>query len=117
MRMWMVDVSLLCRKHLLGEHGEIHKHKHSFEKGHSIKRRVSPIVQIEPISMQARHDELAAEITRRNYNHKSPYTQPDVSYIKNVEDIKVDTEISYRDLISRCPECAEKINIHNRSKD
>jgi hypothetical protein len=25
MMMWMIDPVLLCRKHLLGEHGEIHK--------------------------------------------------------------------------------------------
>lgn len=32
MRMWMIDPKLLCRKHLLGEHNEIHKHLPSFRR-------------------------------------------------------------------------------------
>jgi len=47
MRMWMIDPSLLCRKHLLGEHNEIHKHRHNFEKHHSVTGRIYPIVLID----------------------------------------------------------------------
>lgn len=77
--MWMVDPRLLCRKHLLGEHSEIHKHKHNFEKGHRITGRLRPVVTIEPANMESRHNQLAKEIKRRGYNHKSPYTLPDLS--------------------------------------
>ena len=48
MRMWGIDAKLLCKKHLIGEHGEIHKHRHNFVKQHKITKRISPIVQIEP---------------------------------------------------------------------
>ena len=58
----MVDLKLLCAKHLLGEHGEIHKHRHNFAKQHRITKRISSIVQIEPMQMEARHNELAAEL-------------------------------------------------------
>ena len=110
MRMWMVDPRLLCRKHLLGEHGEIHKHRHNFVKHHSISKRVSPVVQIEPSSMEKRHDELAAEMLRRGFNHQSPFEQPDISYLPNVEqNARVDLSISYNDLVDRCPECAKNI--------
>ena len=47
MRMWMVDPKWLCRKHLLWEHVEIHKH--NFVKHHSIAKRVSPVVHVEPL--------------------------------------------------------------------
>jgi len=40
MRMWMVEPKLLCKKHLLGEHNEIHKHRHNFVKKHSVKGRI-----------------------------------------------------------------------------
>lgn len=59
MRMWMIDPAFLCRKHLLGAHGEIHKHRHTFEKKYSIDGRITPIVQIEPGSMKEEHDRLA----------------------------------------------------------
>ena len=61
MRMWMVNPKILCRKHLLGEHGEIHKHRHNFVKQHSITKRIE-LGQIEPSSMESRHDELVKEM-------------------------------------------------------
>ena len=109
MRMWMIDPSILCRKHLLGEHGEIHKHKHNFEKHHSIKGRIYPIVLIEPESMSKRHDELALEMLSRGYNHQSPYEQPDLSHLSG--DMRYATaDLSYNilDLINRCPDCKER---------
>ena len=110
MRMWMVDPKILCRKHLLGEHGEIHKHRHNFVKQHSIKNRVSPVVQIEPSSMEKRHDELAEEMLRRGFNHQSPFEQPDISYLPIDHQLaKVDIENSLQDLKTRCPECAKNI--------
>jgi len=108
--MWMVDPKLLCRKHLLGESGEIHKHKHNFEKHHSISGRINPIVLIEPENMQKRHDELAQEMLRRGYNHQSPYEQPDLSYLPDNERYaKVDIDYNIRDLMDRCVECRERI--------
>jgi hypothetical protein len=104
--MWMVDPKILCNKHLLGEHGEIHKHRHNFVKGHSVKGRLYPIVQIEPSSMQKRHDELAEEMLRRGMNHKSPYEQPDLSnYDDDVINAKVDLSVSLKDLHQRCESC------------
>ena len=110
--MWMVNPKLLCRKHLLGEHGEIHKHRHNFVKQHSITNRVSPIVQIEPMSMEKRHDELAEEMIRRGYNHKSPFHQPDISYLPECQQLaKVDINISISDLKDRCPSCSKNLII------
>lgn len=109
MRMWMTDPKYLCRKHLLGEHGEIHKHKHNFVKHHKIDKRISPIVQIEPSSMQKRHDELVIEMKNRNYNHNSEYIQPDISYLPiEQQTAKVDLEYSLNDLHNRCEECRNR---------
>jgi hypothetical protein len=103
--MWMIDPKLLCRKHLLGEHGEIHKFKHNFEKKHSINKRIEQ-GQIEPDSMEVRHNELASEMLRRGYNHKSPYSIPDLSYLNNEQRyFKVDRRKAIVDLHSRCEEC------------
>jgi len=110
MRMWGINPKLLCRNHLLGEHNEIHKHKHNFEKKHSIAKRISPIVQIEPENMQKRHDDLVMEMFNRGYNHNSPYVQPDLSHLKSVERFaQIDLDISIADLTHRCPECARLI--------
>ena len=103
--MWMIDPKLLCRTHLLGEHFEIHKHRHNFVKKHSIANRVA-LGQIEPKSMKTRHDALAAEMLRRGFKHKSPYEMPDISHLTNHEQsFTVDLEQSKRDLAGRCEEC------------
>ena len=107
MRMWMINPKLLCRKHLLGEHGEIHKHRHNFVKHHSIKGRIEPIVQIEPESMESRHDELVKEMLARGYNHNSPYVLPDLSYLlEKHRKAKVNLDESIEQL-KRCSECCE----------
>lgn len=111
MRMWMIDPKLMCNQHLLGEHVEIHKHRHNFVKKHNMAGRLVAPAQIEPYSMGARHAEIAAEMTARGMNHKSQYDQPDVSYLP---DVKVDLEYNMLDLAARCPKC-NKI-IHTRNK-
>lgn len=110
MRMWMIHPKLLCKKHLLGEHGEIHKHRQNFVKQQKINGRISPVVQIEPDFMQRRHDELSEEMIQRGMNHHSPYCQPDLSYLPEEQRLaKADIEYNLRDLSSRCPVCAERI--------
>jgi Pyrimidine dimer DNA glycosylase len=111
MRMWMVNPKMLCQKHLLGEHGEIHKHRHNFVKKHSIAGRVAPVVLIEPVSMQLRHDELAKEMLARGMNHQSPYELPDLSHLPDCQrSAKVDVALSKTELCKRCSNCEKLIH-------
>lgn len=111
MRMHLIKPELLCNQHLLGEHGELHKFRHIFEKGHSIAGRLDPEVQIVPNLMQVRHDELAEEMLRRGMNHKSPYIQPELHFYWQSEifaqpDIIHNAEV----LCFRCDDCFRRIN-------
>jgi hypothetical protein len=102
----MINPKILCWQHLNGEHNEIHKHKHNFEKKHSIKGRIYPEVQIEPANMKKRHDELAKEMLRRGKNHNSPYTMPDISYLpEDQRNAKVNKVKVLVDQMNKCPEC------------
>ncbi len=101
MRMWGIPPEFMCIRHLSGEHGEIHKHRKTFEKQHSIDRRMSPIVQILPAKMKERHDELAKFL-----NHKSKYELPDLSYLpEKYLNAEIDLEYNIKDLSDRCPKC------------
>lgn len=101
MRMWMLPLDEMCPMHYRGEHGEIHKHRHNFVKRHSIAGRISPVVQIEPMSMQSRHDEIEAHA-----GYKSPYVAPDISYLPDSHRMaRVYLDESRLDLMLRCPEC------------
>lgn len=114
MKMWMISARLLCMRHLSGEHNEIHKHRHNFEKRHSIAGRIA-INACEPMSMKSRHDELAAELRRRAVEAgrkppHSPYEIPDLSYLPEAHrTFRVNREASLRLLVSRCPECARRV--------
>lgn len=108
--MWMVPPVVLCNKHLLGEHGEIHKHRHNFVKKHNISGRIFPVVQIEPSNMGVRHDQLVIEMKRRKMNHNSLYDQPDISYLPNSQrSALVDRNNSLMDLMDRCDDCRDRI--------
>lgn len=105
MRMWMVDPGLMCNRHILGEHGELHKFLHNWKKKHSVAGRVADN-QIEPLSYKSRHDALAKEMFTRGMNHKSPLEQPDFSYLPNEHlHFKVDVESNLELLYNRCSEC------------
>lgn len=106
----MVNPRFLCRQHLLGEHNELHKHRPSFVKKHSVTKRIQGN-QIEPASMELRHSELVAEMVRRGFNHASPFEQPDISYLPdNEREFKVDRDAALADLVARCPKCREQVN-------
>ena len=106
MKMWMVNPRLMCDKHLLGEHGELHKFMPSWGKQHSITGREGAI---EPRAYVQRHDDLAHEMTRRGMSHKSPIRPPDFSYLPVDQQVwQVSIVDSHEMLINRCPDCQEK---------
>lgn len=92
----------MCRQHLLGEHGEIHKFRHSFVKKHNMIKRIE-LGQIDPYIMAERHNELVKEMSRRGYNHKSPYKQPDISYLPQLE-------INLMDSRKKCELCKKRVD-------
>lgn len=104
MRQWMVDPKCLCRQHLLGEHNECHSFIGCIKKGTSLKGYISKgLVEVDKI--QKRHDELAEEMIRRGYNHKSPLDCCNLLW----EEGCVDSEQNIEELKRRCPECRERI--------
>jgi len=104
----MVNPKILCRKHLLGEHGEIHKHRWTFERKHKKDKYIANNC-IEPTSMESRHEVLAREMKRRGFNHKSSFKQPNIDYLpKNQKYYRVDKLSSLCDLLKRCEDCKKR---------
>lgn len=110
MRMWMTPTWLMCGQHRAGEHGEIHKHRHNFVKQHRMAGRVA-INALQPLAMQARHDELAGSLK----SHRSPYQAPPVDYLPPEQrDYRVNVYDSLMMLRDRCPACRERIDNEHR---
>ena len=103
MRMWNVNPKILCRKHLLGEHLEMHMFAGSIKKGISLNGFINNGC-VEIHNIKKRHDELATELSGRMYNHKTPIKE-------SIDDVigYVDTEQNINELMNRCPECKERI--------
>ena len=108
MRMWMVSPSLLCRKHLLGEHLELHMMVGHLQRA----RRIDGFVRnncVQPKSIGARHKALAKEMERRGYRHASPLQQPKIAAHQHPE-AKVDAVAALADLLDRCEECSSRVS-------
>ena len=109
-RMWCVSPALLCRNHLLGFHKEIHQLVGEIAHKRSEKGRIFPVVHIEIKSMAFWHEECVKEMLARGYNHYSPITMPDYTYLpQEYIEAKVNPNESIKDLKIRCEECRKRI--------
>jgi hypothetical protein len=58
--------------------------------------------QIDAYNMKERHDLLVQEMLARGYNHKTPYEQPDVSYLPELKG-------NLACALDKCEECRKGI--------
>lgn len=102
--MWMVNPAIMCRKHLLGEHVELHMAAAHLRLG----RRVDGWADancLEPRAIGRRHKALAVEMTLRGYKHASPLRQPRVLKAQRPE-ARVNITAALIELQRRCTKCA-----------
>lgn len=74
MRIWDISTHKLCRKHLLGEHRELHAlwtilttGKKGYRNHPETKRWIGKLA-----ALYSRHEEEVSEMKHRNYQHHSP---------------------------------------------
>lgn len=100
MRMWNVNPKTMCRAHLLGEHLEMHMFAGAVRCGTNLNGYMREgLVDMKLIPQ--RHDELAAEMIRRGYNHVSPLAMTEHGLCGGL----VNCEASKEELKRRCPKC------------
>lgn len=104
MRMWGIPPELMCRKHLLGEHVEMHMFIGAIKKGKSVQGFLDKKL-INPREVVNRHNELVVEMLRRGMNHKSPLGY-DCSQLPEVE---LDIRENIFDLMNRCEMCRTRM--------
>lgn len=99
MRMWLVDPTRMCNAHLLGEHNEMHMFVGCILKGISIKGYMdNGLVAVHLI--RHRHEELAREMARRGFRHRSPLPE-----FPEFEAGYVNVEENEKELRRRCRNC------------
>ena len=94
----MVPPRKMCRKHLLGEHVEIHMAVATLRLGRSIAGFLEKGL-LELSSLRSRHDKLVAEMLRRGYRHNSP-----LGLVPRRKGGKIDRRANQRELTRRCPD-------------
>ena len=107
MRMWMVDPRILCNRHLLGEHVELHMFVGTIN--HNINLTGygrNGLVEVHNI--KSRHEELVKEMKMRGINHKSPLPS-----FREFQFGKVNKSKNIKELADRCENCNDRINKKN----
>jgi len=99
----MVDAGKMCRKHLLGEHVELHMLAGCLNNGKNIKGFVEKGF-VDPSLLRHRHEELVAEMQRRGYNHCSPVGKLPQTLQKG----HIDPATNRVERCRRCRECRER---------
>lgn len=110
MRMWMTDPAGMCRKHLLGEHVELHMFAGSLRKGLNLSGFYSRGL-LEPKAIVKRHALLVEEFGRRGFSHGSPLDAEELGGIvaalpKEIRESRVNRANAKKELVRRCPECS-----------
>jgi hypothetical protein len=100
--MWMVNPKIMCNKHLLGEHVELHMFIGTIKKNKSLDGYVKNNL-LEEDSIHSRHDALVKEMIDRNMIHKS-----NLEVIPSQHRGIVNRLESYKELISRCVHCRNR---------
>jgi Pyrimidine dimer DNA glycosylase len=104
MRMWNISPKLMCRKHLLGEHVEMHMFFGTLNLGKRLDGYIcSGLVEVHNI--KRRHDELVQEMLRMGYCHNSPIADSPLLIRMGV----VNVERSSEELQFRCAESRRRI--------
>ena len=98
-RMWGLDENFMCRKHLLGEHVEMHMIVGSIARGRSVEGYTSTGL-LRTQDIKERHDYIADAMTKRGYNHASP-----LEYVDTLGKGWLDTDHNADDLFKRCSLC------------
>ncbi|MCA9388719.1 pyrimidine dimer DNA glycosylase [Candidatus Berkelbacteria bacterium] len=92
MRIWDIEPKRLCRKHLLGEHRELHalwsiisNDKQGYRNHPETKRWEGKLP-----ALLKRHDLLVVEMKKRGYRHNSPIDTQNLTG-QEIQDVFVNT--------------------------
>ncbi|MGE5540775.1 MAG: pyrimidine dimer DNA glycosylase/endonuclease V [Bacillota bacterium] len=106
MRIWDIEPKKLCRKHLLGEHRELHGlwnilTKHGGTGGYSRHPETLRWVG-KTKALYLRHEALVKEMERRGYRHNSPLDRK-LARGKAAQDEFIDSLSQQRKLLRQKP--------------
>jgi Pyrimidine dimer DNA glycosylase len=105
-RVWDLDPSVLCDRHLLGEHRELHAIWSILTTGKRGYARHPETLRWNGrlAALYARHEAEVAEMARRGFRHASPLA-PRLATGAPVQPELVDSVKAQRERLARCAGC------------
>jgi hypothetical protein len=110
--MWMLPPEIMCNKHLLGEHHEIHMLEGCLLKGKSVEWALYGMVF--PMAAPLRHEAIVKEMLRRGMLHSSILRASIFPSYEKMPYFLEDTEHNRAELYMRCVACRE---LQRKAKD
>jgi len=117
MRIWDLDPALLCDRHLLGEHRELHgvwsiltSGKRGYSRHPETLRWSGRLA-----ALYARHEAEVAEMHRRGFRHASPLERG-LATGEAVQTELVDSLEAQRERLARCPCGSERAGDAGRER-
>ena len=112
MRMWAVHPKVMCKKHLMEEHNNLHKFVNMIKRDSDLtKYKVNNY--LDPKAIPHRHGLLTKEMERRGISHVSPISARDI-YTKymnwNLVRIKLDSYRDVNELYDKCFQCRRRMD-------
>lgn len=99
--MWNIDPAVMCNRHLLGEHAELHMMVGAIRKGRSIAGHVAR-GQVDPRAIALRHALVVDEMKERGFRHSSPLGR---FRMPKVEGCGISSLACFNELARRCSNC------------
>lgn len=115
MRMWMISPKLMCAKHLLGEHVELHMLAGCVYKAKSLDGFYEQGLLL-PMQAPLRHERIVKEMESRGYTHNSKFNAKAYLWYletyyrhKFTDGRQIDIAESIKELKKRCDACRARI--------
>jgi hypothetical protein len=80
MRMWCIQTHLMCKRHIVQEHADMHRFERAVKEGKDMSM-YTETGHLEQDYIVKRHDELVKELGRRDISHKTPLKLSEQPYV------------------------------------
>lgn len=112
MRMWAIPTKLLCMKHLVAEHREMHCAYGAVTstkkpKKFNIAGYINGLIDFS--ILKTRHDELVAELDSRSKTKNKFHKTPEIENLPNIISSPIDVQHNWQELYYRCTECRKRM--------
>ena len=111
-RMWAVHPNVMCKRHLMEEHNNLHKFVSMIKRDSDLTRYKEKRF-IDPKALPHRHGLIIKEFQKRGIKHSSPLSSKDINTVQmdwNEVRHKLDSYRDVNELYDKCFQCKRRMD-------